>query len=738
MTLWQAYLLFLSRFGLAPRPDAADVPAAAPSLRPSVARDAAQFSAWPRLGMPLGFALALAGQWSLLRFRESPLTGVALLAAGAILFLMAVWKNGIEPGTASTAQAESLTLPGLHAPTKSGARRRVAGAAFVLSALTFLLVGGNNFSLPGRITWVASLIAWVAAFWEGPITVNLPSSSDFSRFLTTKVVTTFQLSRTALLLCVVLIVSAGFRFARLNDVPIAMTSDHVEKLRDVNEILNLGRRPIFEATNGGREPMEFYLAALAAQVAGTGLSHLTLKLVTAAAGFLTLPLIFLFAREVSDDWTALLATLAAGIGWWPNVISRNGLRFPFAPLFATLALWLIVRAIKRNRRNDALMAGLALGVGLYGYTPIRIAPVAIAFALGLYALHKWRKAAAIKVAGWLAMLSLVVVAAFVPMIRYAVDEPENFWRRTFTRLTGDPEQPAAPTWQVLLQNEWNSLRMFSWTSDSAWLVSPAGQPALDWIMGACFALGAAFLLYRYVRKRNWLDLFLVMALPLLLLPSTLALAFPIENPSLHRSGSAIPIVFFVVALPLRLLIGNIDGLRGSGLRGSGLHPRWSRLQAAPTLIGAALAALLLIFSAQENWKILFVNYAGQYKSSVQNAPELGEIVRGWATSVGAWDTVFVRAYPYWVDTRAVGIYAGKFGWDNVILEADTLAEAAGDPRPKLYILNRADADTVAALRELYPNGKLAYYTSHFHDKDFLTFFVPGKLDFDERLITPVP
>ncbi|MEK7277864.1 MAG: hypothetical protein AAB427_10990, partial [Chloroflexota bacterium] len=148
--------------------------------------------------------------------------------------------------------------------------------------------------------------------------------------------------------------------------------------------------------------------------------------------------------------------------------------------------------------------------------------------------------------------------------------------------------------------------------------------------------------------------------------------------------------------------------------------------------------LLLIFSAQENWKILFVNYAGQYKSSVQNAPELGEIVRGWAASVGAWDTVYVRAYPYWVDTRAVGIYAGKFGWDNVILEADKLDDAAGDPRPKLYILNRADSGTIAALRELYPNGKLAYHPSQYHDKDFLTFFAPGKLDFDERLITPVP
>jgi len=218
-----------------------------------------------------------------------------------------------------------------------------------------------------------------------------------------------------------------------------------------------------------------------------------------------------------------------------------------------------------------------------------------------------------------------------------------------------------------------------------------------------------------------LDLFLLIAVPVLLLPSTLALAFPIENPSLHRSGTAIPVVFLIVALPLRLLVEHSQKIFAGG-RGR--------------LVGLGLAGALVFVSAQNNWNIIFVDYAKQYKDSVQNASELGALVRAWAESVGSYDTVVVRAYPYWVDTRAVGIYAGKYGWNNVILDANKLGELTNDPRPKLYILNRHDAESIDLLRQIYPQGKLAYRASSFHDKDFVTFFVPGLVDFDETTIPP--
>jgi hypothetical protein len=87
-----------------------------------------------------------------------------------------------------------------------------------------------------------------------------------------------------------------------------------------------------------------------------------------------------------------------------------------------------------------------------------------------------------------------------------------------------------------------------------------------------------------------------------------------------------------------------------------------------------------------------------------------------------------------VDTRAVGIYAGKFGWDNVALQLDKLDDLKDDPRPKLFILHRDDAEAIDFLRRAYPDGTLAFHVSEYYEKHFLTYFVPGKLDFDERLL----
>ncbi|MBI3240706.1 MAG: glycosyltransferase family 39 protein [Chloroflexi bacterium] len=730
MTLWDAYLILLSRLGLAPRPTAADglpveLPAfeslrSAPVLRPArqpidLTRQL-NLARW--LGLPLGIAFALTGQWSLSQNREALGQGVLLLAIGLVIFAVVVWRESLD---LRSAPAETLPLLDLAPQVETRVRWGVAALALLWSGLTYFFLKNNDFNIFGRLSWAMSLIAWVAAFWQGPLGLKLNWHLLWERLWRGEF--NLRLTNKLFLFLLVLAVSAGFRFANLNSVPVEMTSDHVEKLRDVNDILSNGVRPIFEASNGGREPMEFYLAAIAANVLPTGLSHLTLKLLTSLVGFLTLPFIFLLAREIADDdWIAILTMLAAGIGWWPNAISRNGLRFPFAPFFGTLALWLIIRALKRQSRNDMLLAGLAIGLGLYGYTPIRVVPLAAAVAFGLYALHHWNRAQAAKLAAWLGMAALIIVAAFVPMIRYAADAPQDFWRRTLTRVVGDTGAETPPTLSRFLSNEWNSLRMFSWTADSAWLVSPAGQPALDWVMGGLFALGVLYLLYRYVRRRHWLDLFLLISIPVLLLPSTMALAFPIENPSLHRSGVAIPVVFLIVALPLRLLVEHSQSLI-TGWRGR--------------LVGLGLVGALVFLSAQNNWDILFVNYAQQYRDSVQNASELGALVKSWAESVGSYDTVFIRAYPYWVDTRSVGIYAGQFGWDNAILDAAKLGDMVNDPRPKLYILNRHDAESIALLRQIYPQGKLAYRASTFHDKDFVTFFVPGIVDFDETTI-PLP
>jgi hypothetical protein len=666
-----------------------------------------------RWGAALGpFVVMLAGSWLLSSRSESTLwPALGLLFGGAVMLVLWVRQEKLDAWWSprqTAVGADALTLP-------AGARLRwrLAGAALALSIITFFAVPNNTFTPLGVTAWIVSLAMWLAAFWDGPAPWRALAYRRWSG--------EFRWSLTGpwFLLLVVIGIAAMVRLARLDTVPIEMTSDHVEKLLDVERILE-GRRPIFLPNNGGREVLGFYLYALASSALGLAApTHLLLKTVNAVIGLLTLPLIYLAAREISDDDAlALLAALAAGLAWWPNVISRNGLRFPLAPLFAALALWLFVRALKRRERNSALLAGLALGLGLYGYTAIRIMPLVMALAFGLYALYSWRRATALEAARWLALSGLVFVAVAMPLMRYAYDDPDSFLFRTLTRISGDPGETRPPTWEVFWGNVWNSLRMFHWTSDYAWLVSPPGQPALDWVMGGLFVGGLGVLAYRAVSRRGWLEAFIVLGIPVALLPSTLALAFPIENPSLFRSGSALPLVFIVVALGLRLLL-EIGRRLLAGRAG--------------TWLGLGLVSVMLLAIYPINNRILFVDYAEHYARTAHNASEIGQVIHGFAASIGSYDTAWVRPYPHWVDTRAVGMYAGNFHRDYAI-GFEELAATQAMPGPKLFILNRQDTEsrpdgeppTLPELQRLYPNGQLSTFRSQRSEsKDFLIYFVPA-------------
>ncbi|MGQ0604911.1 MAG: hypothetical protein ACT4QE_24795, partial [Anaerolineales bacterium] len=205
----------------------------------------------------------------------------------------------------------------------------------------------------------------------------------------------------------------------------------------------------------------------------------------------------------------------------------------------------------------------------------------------------------------------------------------------------------------------------------------------------------------------------------LLLPSTLSLAFPNENPSVVRAGGAIPVIFIIAAYPLWLLVQR--------LRTAALGPR------ALSLTGITLALILggvFVF----NRDMYFERYPQNYLLGAQNASEVGEVIHDFANTFGSYDTVWVRPFPHWVDTRAVGIYSGNLRRDYAI-ELVGLELTTTDLRAKLFILNAADVGeerpdgqppTLNELQRLYPNGQVTTFRSARPGRDFLIFFVPAQ------------
>ena len=135
----------------------------------------------------------------------------------------------------------------------------------------------------------------------------------------------------------------------------------------------------------------------------------------------------------------------------------------------------------------------------------------------------------------------VLFIVFLPLYKYATEPDNIFWYRSFSRLGTTEQSIDGSLIVIFLKNTWNGLRMFNWLGDDVWVNTIPGKPALDFISGALFIFGVAFLLLRLILRRDRVVGLLLLAVPILLLPSILSFAFPDENPSVVRAGGAKPL-----------------------------------------------------------------------------------------------------------------------------------------------------------------------------------------------------
>ena len=227
-----------------------------------------------------------------------------------------------------------------------------------------------------------------------------------------------------------------FRVYHIQQTPAEPFSDHAEKLLDVYDVTQ-GLTHIFFPRNTGREAIQFYWTVLMNWIFGTGLTFLTLKIDTIGFGLLTLPYIYLLGKEIGGSRVGLLALIFTGVGYWPNLISRIGLRFPLYPLFAAPTLYYLIRGLRTRNRNDFILSGIFLGVGLHGYTPFRVMPVVVLAAILLFVIHAQSKGARRDAWLWFIIIGIISLYIFLPLVRYALANPDIFFARTLSRVEHD-------------------------------------------------------------------------------------------------------------------------------------------------------------------------------------------------------------------------------------------------------------------------------------------------------------
>ncbi len=628
-------------------------------------------------------ALALAGlATASLRSRQYPWDSAIFLLGALVLFLGEFFHHR-ELEAPAGVRTEEQPL---------GRKTRIAlGLALLYGGLAWLACADNRLTPTGLLLVGASL-ATVAVATRQP---RRPAAETPSRDLLSPRV------RTLALLGIV-VLAAVFRLYRLDSLPGDMFNDLAYNYEETQRILN-GQWMVYATGFPGREPLLFYLTALLSHLGG--LNFFTLKLITALIGIGTVPVIYLLGREAYNDAVGLVAALFLAVAKWHVLISRVGFRGIQTPLFVALVAYFLLRALKRGRRGDFLWAGLLAGLALYTYTAALAIFPAILLGLGLYALaghaaDLWRARRSLLLA---ALMALLVA---VPLLRFMLVEGRDlYWSRPLTRLSERETAIPGPIGQILWENVRRTAGMFHVQGDSIFRTNVPYDPHLDVVAGALFLLGFPLVVARWRRGGNALVL---AAFLVLLLPTTLALAFPLEVPGAVRSGGAMATVMLFPAVAV------VSIARRLGEALPALRSRWAW--------GGLLAALALA-SGSINARLCFVDYPqalpeGNYPLFRQIAHAIDEF--------GADGAVLLKTIPHWDDKDAIRVQTEghkEFGLHGEIIDRidPALFQALHVPRVAVIVNPEEDAASLKGLETLYPEGITVYYRDRRGNAQFAVF-----------------
>ena len=674
--------------------------------------------------------------------RESA-TAIALtavsrfIATGIVWLVIEVIYRRLLPGLVRDSAPQRIVFRQPNRPSAwqyiNNRRRILIGLATLSSFIVWQNTTGNRIEPPIIVLWLISAILWGFVF--APLRWNVfdwaVDSIDGLRRIRWRehlwVIIAFML---------ILLLGAGFRFNQLDAYPPQMFSDLVEKIQDAYKIYHLNDYRIFLDNIGGREPIHFYLLSFLASQPGMEFNHYALKLMSALENFVTLPIVFWLGVEVMGkrrrNFGLLFGLVVAGmvaVSFWHVVIGRQGMRISLAPLFSALTAVYLVRALRCNRRADYVKAGLALGFGLMGYQAVRMLPAAAVAGVAIAALIgklSWRMRVSYLLN--LAVLAFVSLMVFLPMIHYWTEEPENYMRRANTRLFGDMSttdeeratflQESGP---VLLRNIRNTALIYHYYGDSTWVSAVGDEPAADPLTAAFVVLGISAWLSICIRTREPVFLFVPIYLFVTLLPTALALSFPVEVPSFIRASGAIPPSYLVAALPVAVFC---------------LHLCKTFTKRLGVVAAVVFASAVLSYSNNYNASLYFGEFTDQFVRASHPQAQAGDILRGFAESDGSIGNAFVLTSAHWWDVRAIGIEAGVMFWDSggdvttlpLLLARGLRREEKYRLNPErdlLFFYSRKNEEAPSLLAEWFPKGRSIEIAIQPATKSFFIYRVPA-------------
>ncbi len=314
------------------------------------------------------------------------------------------------------------------------------------------------------------------------------------------------------LLAGIIILAALLRVVNLGDNPPGFFFDEASTGYDAWSIQRTGRDqwgqyfPIF-FKGWGDYKAGFFRYFCVPFIAIGGLNEWTIRLPAAILGILCIPLVFAFARKLSndDDYISLIAAFFLAISPWHIIISRVGLRMiSFIPLFL-LGSYLFLESME-DRPKLLIISALWFGLSLYTYSAARVfLPI---FLVSIIILYRRELAK-----GWqmsFISASILVISA-LPMLHLAIFYPHRFAAR-YEMISLASAEPTLAGQIMLFIKNWLTYYSPSFlfnNGDANIMFSPPGFGQLYLFMAPLIIIGLLMVIKTPGRLRTLLLIWLL-------------------------------------------------------------------------------------------------------------------------------------------------------------------------------------------------------------------------------------
>jgi hypothetical protein len=475
--------------------------------------------------VPMACAIALPGALALAR--EATVALLPPLAACAVVVALGSharrWRWG-------TRLADGVDRAGLRG-TGVG-----AGLALALAGQLVLSLGGTVAAVALLILGVAVVALLVATPFPPPAAGSAPRHETLA---------------VAILLALAMV----FRLSALQAVPFSLFRDEARHGLVALQILHdPAYRPVFVPPPVSQPAA--YMYALAWVFGRWGASALTLRLVSAVAGSLAIPLLWAMLRPLFGPGVALLAAFGLAASSWHVAISRFAMPYVLPTLLALPAYGLLRRALQGRGRRYFAGAGLAIGIAQYGAQTSRVLGL-VAAAMIVDALRTAGPAENItrrRIAAGSAVTLLVALMVAGPLIAAARLDPGAFFARTQEVALWNGDSGLGDYFpRILFRNVLHYMGAFNVEGDWNGRHHLPGAPLLDPVAAVFAAIGVVMVVRRL---GNPSARFVAIWLLAGLLPGLLSA----DAPTALRILEAAPALYTLAALGVSSVFGGIPRL----------------------------------------------------------------------------------------------------------------------------------------------------------------------------------